>query len=1270
VPEETTSQSALENVSIISVPDSRNIYMRNELTLRSVRIIEILNPFRPGECETREVTALDNESLGAVVARVDRNIERFDASINGERIATNDVWHTVVHPGDEVVLFPSAGHGGLKSIGMMMMALAVGLVSWGIGLYVGITYLGMSYAASSILGAAIGMAGNMLISWALSPGQPSAPAWSLTYDPTGPKGLAQPGTPVPKGAGTMGWCGNIISSFPSFDGSKAYIYALACYGFGVATNIANIKLNGKPISDYQNVTYQVRYGTNDQTPIDGFNRTVNGYPQEIELKVSNGPVTAVGAGTAIQGLQVTVKFPNGLYRITDSGNYVPLKCIYTIQIAKHGSNTWTEPLFPYETKSISTTHTDGHQTWPTWVVVPTDRFAGSGLVYAYDNGGHTAGDRWESTMSVKTVAIDGSTSTASATFQGCWQLCDSALEQVEVMSWQQGYRVINSFSLSAFFDTVTIYGLDKAQWDVKVTKIGYAWDKGGVGDTVYADPTDAKHVCDVWLWNINEVEFSDLAYPNMILIAVQALSTSQMSGSNLQIMADITHALGEDSMLPTQLAGYSTDNPAIVAYDVLTNTLYGMGVSASNVDIPAFKAWADFCDETVTNQDGSTARRFIFNGVFDQSSDAWKTLQTIGRMSRAAVVPIGTRYTVVIDGPTDPVQLFTVGNTKRDSFRESWLSLDDRATLIECEFSDAARNYRMDLPVSVMTSEDLNSGISPKPTRTKLIGCTSRDQAWRWVYYQLLSTKLCLRTIQFEAAVESCCCRPGSVIAVQNDTTAWASGGRIQSGSTLTSLKIDRNDLNFVASEGYTVSVQHPLVLRGSATVQTIASSVKTISMTTTLPSGRIMKAVSTNGTEYVVESYGGNTLVLSTAPVFMAGEVLTLYDVNVIESRSVVSYTPSETGSVLDVAGDFAAVPTEDCAWAYGQSAGAQPAKLFRLTNMKRSGDFNYTLSGIEYSSIAYEDVTPNYGEVVGVPDSSPYITELTLSEQYGNSTATGSTTTSVVAVGWKNGNTAVGALIEVQASGGSWTTIGKITGQSCTFTGTVGIAYAVRATGFDWAGNVLGTPITSTITVTASTNAPDDVTGFAGTQSTSGTMLTWNAVSGADHYELRYSELTTLAWDTATVISSTLTGTTFTESSIRTGTYMIVAIGPTSKGSLQSTDYASLSMAPAPPVVTMSQSTTGTTSTTAGSSVNKTTSGTITVSTPVYLTITWTWSTSFRTPTGFEVVAFTGNDPTNTNNYLFDIATVDASQRSYTAKITPGSTITANAAVRAIYG
>lgn len=1255
------------SLSVIELPKPKSI-AETQLALRCVRVIEILNPFRIDERKVSELAALENESLGALLARVDYAVEKFEASINGNRVPDEEVWRTVVTAGQEVVLFPRAGGSGFfKSIGMMLLSITVGLLSWGVGLYLGIAFMGMTFATASLLGAAIGMAGNMLISWALAPGQPQAPAYSLTYDPAGPRGLAQPGTPVPKGGGTMGWCGNIISSFVDFDGPNAYIYALVGYGFGRATKIADILLNGKPISQYNQCTYQVRYGTNDQTPIDGFNRTVNGFPQETQLLVSRGPVTVPGTGTNVQGLQVTVKFPSGLYRITDKGNYVPLKFIYLIKVSPHGQNNWTQPLFPKDTQSISTSNPNGTRNWPKWVVVPTDRFAGSGIVYAYDNGDHNVGDVWSSSMTVSTVNIDGGTSNADATFTGKWQPCDPSLEQVEVTSWQQGFRVVNTCSVSAFFDTVTIYGLASGQWDVMVQKVGFEQDNQN-NNVQYWDSTDAQHVCDGWLWNVNEITLSDLSYPNMILVGVQALATSQMSGAALQVRATITHDIGEDTVLPTQLEAFEHDNPAIIAYDVLTNPLYGMGVSVSNIDVPAFVAWAEFCDQTVTNQDGTVVRRFIFHGVFDQAGDAWKTLQTIGNMSRAAVIQMGMRYTVVLDAPAQPVQLFTVGNTKKDSFQETWLSLDDRASLIECDFADAARNYRMDLPVSVMTEGDLNSGVTPKPTRTKLIGCTSRDQAWRWNYFHLLSTKLSLRTIQFEAPIEACCCAPGSVIAVQHDVTQWATGGRIQAGSTLNTVNVDRSDFTFEPSLGYTVSVQHPAIERGNGTIQSIAGL--SVTMTAALPAGRILKAVRPDGREFIVTGTQGSTLTLTSTATLASGQVLIFYDVNVIEMLQVIASTPTVNGATLAVEGNFQEIPTADCAWAYGQSAGYQPAKLFRITQMKKSGDFNFQISALEYRDEIYTDVVPNYGEIVGVPDSSPYISDLTLTEQFQNGSLTGSTNSALIAVGWKNGNTAVGGKVEVQASGGAWNVIGDITGNGCTFVGTAGVTYTVRVTGFDWQGAVLGAPVQASITVHAATNAPADVTGFTCTPSGTDLVLNWTAVAGADHYEVRYTDQAWPVWSDATVLWDGA-GAQWSDTEIRTGTYMIKAVGPLPDG-LQSINPAYTTPYPAPVIVTITQSATnpidgGSTAPSGG--ITGASTDSLTVTNTIWLTIAWTWS-SAHVPSGFNVVAFTGSDPTATDKYLFDIATVDAAARTYTVALTPNGTIDdVNAAVRAIY-
>lgn len=1146
------------------------------LSLRPVRVLENQNPFRPEQRREVLLEPLDNESLAAIVTRAGFRPEDYECSLNGQPISIDNIWSTAVKPGHEIVLFPMAAGGGF---GKQMMGLLIvlagavaGLLTAGAALAVFPALLGVLGAGgTSALFAISAALGSSLLSMALQPGLPRPPNYSASYDAAGPKGLAAPGTPVPKGYGKFGWCGNIVSSYVQFAGKDAFINVLPCYGWGPAVSINNPKINGKPVSNFFDLSYQNRMGANNQTPIDGFDRTTNGYPQEIDLLVSEGAVTVPGTGTNVTGIEVTVKFPNGLYRITNDGNYVPLKFIYAIAVAPHGTGSWQSPLFPSQSflQTIGTTHMDGSVTWPAWNVVPTDRFAGSGLVYAYDNGSHTPGDVWTATETVDVIDPGGGITTTSATFTGVWQPVDANLGPVICTHWWQGYVVVENSLISAFYDTQVIYGLAPGQWDVQVTKIGYCQDNNT--SVVYADSTDAKHICDGWLWNINEVFWSNLSYPNMILLGIHALATSQLSGADIQVMTEIVHDIGADTTLPAALAGFAHDNPAIVAYDVIMNPLYGAASSVPllRVDVPAFVAWAEFNDELVENQDGTFVRRHIFNGVFDQAGDVWKTLQTIGNMSRAIVYPLGMQYTVVIDTPADPVQLFIAGNTYKDSFQELWVSLDDRATLVECDFADAARNYRMDLPVSVMTAADVNSGLQPKPARTRLIGCTSRDQAWRWTYYQLISTKLTLRTVQFTAAIEAVCCQRGSVIAIQSDVVQWATGGRIQQGSTLSALNIDRTDLTFAAASGWTVSVQHPVILRGTATISAIAGQV--VSMAATLPAGRILKLVAPDGTEYVVTGSSGsavtiNAIAPASAVPLAAGQLVMLYDASVIEVRDVTGVTvtdPNQGAAVITVAENFSAVPTPDCAWAYGQSAGSQPAKLFRVVGIKKHGDFKFDIAATEYNAALYVDPVPNYGQIVGVPNAAPTISNLSLTEVYQNGLATGNTNSAVVAVAWRNGNTAVGAQVELLAgtagvgpgAAASWQVLGKIQGAGCTFVGTVGVTYQVRVAGFDWQGNLLGSPALASITVVAATGAPANVAGFTGYAITGGAVLSWTAVTGADHYEIRLAASVAVAdWDTATVLWDG-TGTTWTDTTVRSsGVYMIVAVSSLATGSVES--------------------------------------------------------------------------------------------------------------------
>lgn len=69
-------------------------------------------------------------------------------------------------------------------------------------------------------------------------------------------------------------------------------------------------------------------------------------------------------------------------------------------------------------------------------------------------------------------------------------------------------------------------------------------------------------------------------------------------------------------------------------------------------------------------------------------------------------------------------------------------------------------------------------------------------------------------------------------------------------------------------------------------------------------------------------------------------------------------------------------------------------------------------------------------------------------------------------------------------------------------------------------------------------------------------------------------------------------------------------------------------------------------------------------------YIDINWLWPATTPNPAYFEVVAFTGTDPTASTNYLFAPMRVPGSDRRLVTTITPLSTYSnVNAAVRPIY-
>lgn len=1129
-----------------------------------ITLIVVKNPFQPALCrEVHEIPWRDGMSLSEALAVVGVAAARHSCVIDGLAIPSPMFAAFTPADGATVICVPDVAGGSFGRI-FSEIALVVGIAALavtGAGAAIGGTLasmLSLSPAAVSAvtsgLYAGIALGGGMLIN-AFSGSGGGSSNRSSSWDPTGPKTVASGGAVIPKGYGLVRSGGQIIASYVDAEGQDNYLNVLVCYGWGPARSISDIRINNNDIADFKDVVYMTRLGTNDQTPIPYFNNIKNGYPQAVRCNAGE-PVVITGTGTQTQGLEVVCQFPDGVFYQNDDGTLRSLTISYKVEYAISGTGDWKTLIVPHNTTDVPRFLSGGTLAYPGWVVIPTDTKFSSGCVYAYDNDlsptAHTPGDPWTGTQTVTYYNADGSSYSGSITLQGEWQPYDPNLEQQVVLDWSSGYEIFSAADQGTLYHTTKIYNLPPNKYDVRVTKYGSAFS----GDTLRPLEANNDRTGDqVWIHSINEVQYQDLAYPNQILLGVRALATDQLSGSNLTVTSLVDYGIG--AVPPLELAGFALSNPAVVAYDILAATLYGGGVNPAQIDIPAFVAWAEMCDETVSDGAGGTIKRHVFNGIFDQEgTNLWRSLQKVAMMSNAAIVQVGRTYTVVLDKAVDvPVQVFNVGNIIRDSMADTWLSVDDRANRIEVEFPDAARDYRTDEPCAVMLPADIQAGVEPKTTRIQLLGCTSRAQAWHWAYRKLLSTDLLLLTRKFDVGIEAIACQVGSVIGVQEDVTGWCDGGRIQAASTTTSLVVDRDDLTFAAGEGWTVSVLHPVVQRGTGTVAAVVDNVITLSGA--LPTGRMVSVENAAGKMGVIRATGTSTgggvtvgtVTLEDATGFASGQSVAFYDQDVIDTQPVSSVT----GGVVVPSNPFIQAPTEGCPWFYGQSAGSFPAKLFTVTSIDaQQSRGRATISCIEYNPAVYADDTPIITDTLGVPSVDAAVTNLAAVEQYGLANGANGGQGSQVSVSWQNGPNTAAVQIwvarnEVNQPLSAETLVATVVkGSTCTLTYPTGTILQVRAVGIDVRGVTapFASAPTVTITVQGSGLAPGDVTGFTGNFQIDHTNFTWTAPAGADSYEIRYNaDSKNVSWQNATLLWAG-TGTSWTDSSVRGGAYLIKAL------------------------------------------------------------------------------------------------------------------------------
>lgn len=719
----------------------------------AIHVIEVKNPFE---------RKIDNQYYqtyvgGPVTDYVTHaDYERVFA-VNG--IPVDETY--IPDDGDEILVAPKVGKKAFRWIlpaTLVLVGAALGAGIIGGQMLIG-WRIGLSLAATMI--------GNHMIEKMTKPAVDlTNTEQSNTYGWGTPSTLTGQGYVLPVLYGTVKTAGLMLQRHVVSDGDKQYLSILYCLAQGPIDSITDIKLNGNPLTNYQNCEIETRMGTNTQTVMKNFNDSYADTALAYELNNDSVWHTVQCDGNDAQGLEITLSFPQGLYHSNDRGNPDWTGVTIEAQYRKVGDTDWTKiPIWcenwQWEPPSGLVYHKRdwfrgafGVESW--WGYhwrEDCGTFAGYEVDYTYTRHGKT--------HTVYTRDEDGNRIEK-------WTYSMSLADyKKKILDSHAGDGVIRQKKTDAFYRVYDVYGLEPAQYEVRVR-------------CTHKDDTSTRTANKIQWVGITQIIYDDFRYPGKALLGLKALATDQLSGSDPQLTCLISRSLvwvwNPDTKAYEQKPAA---NPAWAAYDILhqcrkltsvdgKDSFVVTGIPYENIDYDAFNAWADMCD----------ANNIDFNYLYDSAMKLYDALQYPCRVGYGAIVLIGTKVSCIFDAASEPVQLFTVANLKKDSFSNEYQSTDDRANCIEVSFMNKDKNYERD--VLAVYSDSYNESDTPQqPTQIELMGCTDVNQAYRYGAYKLRSNKYEIRTASFEAFADAIACQIGDVILVQEDIMDWGVGGRI-----------------------------------------------------------------------------------------------------------------------------------------------------------------------------------------------------------------------------------------------------------------------------------------------------------------------------------------------------------------------------------------------------------------------------------------------------------------------------------------------------------
>lgn len=302
-----------------------------------------------------------------------------------------------------------------------------------------------------------------------------------------------------------------------------------------------------------------------------------------------------------------------------------------------------------------------------------------------------------------------------------------------------------------------------------------------------------------WI-SYTEIIDTKLSYPNMALIGIKTDSRYNPNFPNVNLLL-YGRLVKVPSTYNPETRTYApgiwrgdwkeewTDNPAWIFYDLVTNSLAGLGKRIGEYGLDKFQLYqiAKYCDELVDDGYGGKEPRMVSNLWITEQRDAYNVLSDMASVFRSSAVWNGTQFSAIQDRTSDPVCLYTQSNVVDGKFSRQFAAGKTIFTAVEVEYADERNFYQK--AVEYVADDLMIARYGYNVKKITAYGCTSRGQAHRYGKWVLETSRLEQCTITFVVGRQGLLHLPGDIIEIaDNDFAGKTLGGRVVAinGKTVT----------------------------------------------------------------------------------------------------------------------------------------------------------------------------------------------------------------------------------------------------------------------------------------------------------------------------------------------------------------------------------------------------------------------------------------------------------------------------------------------------